>query len=67
MLITHNNVTMTADSGHVEAAVKAYKDALVLRSDFPEATCNLLHTLQVSKRQFSDRSYLKFWNCWPLL
>ncbi|KAE8720912.1 putative UDP-N-acetylglucosamine--peptide N-acetylglucosaminyltransferase SEC [Hibiscus syriacus] len=33
------------DSGHVEAAIKSYK-ALVLRPDFPEATCNLLHTLQ---------------------
>jgi hypothetical protein len=34
-------------SGHVEAAIKSYKQALVLRADFPEATCNLLHTLQV--------------------
>jgi hypothetical protein len=30
----------------VEAAIKSYKQALVLRADFPEATCNLLHTLQ---------------------
>lgn len=35
------------DSGHVEAAIKSYKQALLLRPDFPEATCNLLHTLQV--------------------
>ncbi|CAN1729688.1 Probable UDP-N-acetylglucosamine--peptide N-acetylglucosaminyltransferase SEC [Linum perenne] len=34
------------DSGRVEAAVKSYSQALVLRPDFPEATCNLLHTLQ---------------------
>ena len=34
-------------SGHVEAAIKSYKQALFLRPDFPEATCNLLHTLQV--------------------
>ncbi|TYI57459.1 hypothetical protein E1A91_D11G282600v1 [Gossypium mustelinum] len=34
------------DSEHVEAAVKSYKQALLLRPDFPEATCNLLHTLQ---------------------
>jgi hypothetical protein len=34
-------------SGHVEAAVKSYKQALILRPEFPEATCNLLHTLQV--------------------
>ncbi|KAJ7978209.1 Tetratricopeptide repeat (TPR)-like superfamily protein [Quillaja saponaria] len=34
------------DSGHVEAAMNSYKKALLLRSDFPEATCNLLHTLQ---------------------
>lgn len=34
-------------SGHVEAAIKSYKQALALRPDFPEATCNLLHTLQV--------------------
>lgn len=37
-------------SGHVEAAVKSYKQALLLRPDFPEATCNLLHTLQVTLR-----------------
>jgi protein O-GlcNAc transferase len=36
----------TWTSGHVEAAIKSYKQALVLRADFPEATCNLLHTLQ---------------------
>jgi hypothetical protein len=30
----------------VEAAIKSYKQALMLRADFPEATCNLLHTLQ---------------------
>lgn len=36
-------------SGHVEAALKSYKQALVLRPDFPEATCNLLHTLQVCR------------------
>lgn len=35
-------------SGHVEAAIKSYKQALALRPDFPEATCNLLHTLQVN-------------------
>lgn len=34
------------DSGLVEAAIHSYKQALILRSDFPEATCNLLHTLQ---------------------
>lgn len=34
-------------SGHVEAAITSYKQALLLRPDFPEATCNLLHTLQV--------------------
>ena len=34
-------------SGHVESAIKSYKQALFLRPDFPEATCNLLHTLQV--------------------
>ncbi|CAN0903308.1 Probable UDP-N-acetylglucosamine--peptide N-acetylglucosaminyltransferase SEC [Linum grandiflorum] len=34
------------DSGHVEAAVKCYRQSLLLRPDFPEATCNLLHTLQ---------------------
>lgn len=34
-------------SGHVELAIKSYKQALTLRPDFPEATCNLLHTLQV--------------------
>ncbi|KAJ4946666.1 hypothetical protein NE237_005541 [Protea cynaroides] len=33
-------------SGHVELAIKSYKQALLLRPDFPEATCNLLHTLQ---------------------
>ena len=37
-------------SGHVEAAIKSYKQALQLRPDFPEATCNLLHTLQVLVR-----------------
>lgn len=36
-------------SGHVEPAIKSYKQALALRPDFPEATCNLLHTLQVFK------------------
>lgn len=36
------------NSGHVEAAIKSYKQALQLRADFPEATCNLLHTLQAS-------------------
>lgn len=34
-------------STHVEAAIKSYRQALLLRPDFPEATCNLLHTLQV--------------------
>jgi protein O-GlcNAc transferase len=33
-------------SGHVETAIISYKQALQLRPDFPEATCNLLHTLQ---------------------
>jgi hypothetical protein len=37
----------TWTSGHVEAAIKSYEQALALRTDFPEATCNLLHTLQV--------------------
>ncbi|KAJ6291966.1 hypothetical protein OIU76_023955 [Salix suchowensis] len=32
--------------GHVDAAIKSYRKALLLRPDFPEATCNLLHTLQ---------------------
>ncbi|MED6217438.1 hypothetical protein PIB30_017685 [Stylosanthes scabra] len=32
--------------GHVEASIKSYRQALILRQDFPEATCNLLHTLQ---------------------
>jgi hypothetical protein len=36
----------TWTSGHVEAAIKSYEQALALRTDFPEATCNLLHTLQ---------------------
>jgi len=36
------------DSGHVETAIISYKQALQLRPDFPEATCNLLHTLQVT-------------------
>lgn len=31
----------------MEAAITSYKQALLLRPDFPEATCNLLHTLQV--------------------
>lgn len=31
----------------MEAAIKSYKQALHLRPEFPEATCNLLHTLQV--------------------
>lgn len=31
----------------MEAAVKSYRQALLIRPDFPEATCNLLHTLQV--------------------
>ena len=34
----------------MEAAIKSYKQALVLRPEFPEATCNLLHTLQVMLR-----------------
>ncbi|KAJ6296649.1 hypothetical protein OIU78_022384 [Salix suchowensis] len=34
-------------SGHVDAAIKSYRKALLLRPDFPEATCNLLHTLQL--------------------
>ncbi|KAH0691935.1 hypothetical protein KY289_019293 [Solanum tuberosum] len=33
-------------SGNVEAAIKGYRQALMLCPDFPEATCNLLHTLQ---------------------
>lgn len=39
--------TQISCSGHVDAAIKSYKQALLLRPDFPEATCNLLHTLQV--------------------
>ncbi|KAE8713853.1 Detected protein of confused Function [Hibiscus syriacus] len=34
------------DSGDVETAVKSYKQALFFRPNFPEANCNLLHTLQ---------------------
>lgn len=45
-------------SGHVEAAIKSYKQALLLRADFPEATCNLLHTLQV---------WVKVIYCWGLV
>ena len=33
-------------SGLVEAVIKCYKQPLLLRPDFPEAICNLLHTLQ---------------------
>ncbi|KAK6793445.1 hypothetical protein RDI58_006898 [Solanum bulbocastanum] len=35
-------------SGNVEAAIKGYRQALMLCADFPEATCNLFHTLQMS-------------------
>jgi hypothetical protein len=35
--------------------VKSYKQALILRTDFPEATCNLLHTLQVFYHVISNR------------
>lgn len=41
------NLGSCHDSGLVEAALKSYKQALALRPEFPEATCNLLHTLQV--------------------
>lgn len=44
-------------SGHVEAAIKSYRQALTLRPDFPEATCNLLHTLQVHRNSFSQCSF----------
>ena len=47
ILIWHSQINLCFCSGHVEAAIKSYKQALVLRPDFPEATCNLLHTLQV--------------------
>ena len=47
-------------SGHVEAAIKSYKHALALRPDFPEATCNLLHTLQVHEISCSLCPFLKF-------
>lgn len=40
-------------SGHVDLAITCYKQALLLRPDFPEATCNLLHTLQVNVLDFS--------------
>jgi len=43
----HAHLNSVYFSGHVEAAVKSYRQALILRTDFPEATCNLLHTLQV--------------------
>ncbi|KAH0687947.1 hypothetical protein KY290_020117 [Solanum tuberosum] len=33
-------------SGNVEAAIKGYRQTLMLCPDFPEATCNLLYTLQ---------------------
>ncbi|CAN0892128.1 Probable UDP-N-acetylglucosamine--peptide N-acetylglucosaminyltransferase SEC [Linum grandiflorum] len=47
MAEAHANLASACkDSGHVEAAVKNYRQALVLRPDFPEATCNLVHTLQ---------------------
>lgn len=45
---------MLTCSGHVEAAIKSYRQALVLRPDFPEATCNLLHTLQVRRHFISN-------------
>ncbi|KAG9447181.1 hypothetical protein H6P81_013309 [Aristolochia fimbriata] len=35
-----------SQNGLVEAAIKSYTEALFLRPDLPEATCNLLHTLQ---------------------
>lgn len=47
-MIKHDTLNLGAHSGHVEAAIKSYKQALSLRPDFPEATCNLLHTLQVT-------------------
>ncbi|KAE8729898.1 Pentatricopeptide repeat-containing protein [Hibiscus syriacus] len=34
------------DSGDVETTVKSYKQALFFRPNFPEANCNLQHTLQ---------------------
>lgn len=47
LLLFKNSRFWIIFSGHVEAAIKSYKQALLLRPDFPEATCNLLHTLQV--------------------
>ena len=49
------------NSGHVEAAIKSYKQALFLRADFPEATCNLLHTLQVHIKIIGWHISLEFW------
>lgn len=34
------------DSGLSESAIQSYRHALLLRPNFPEAFCNLLHTLQ---------------------
>lgn len=42
----------------MEAAIKSYKQALVLRPDFPEATCNLLHTLQVNQEMIFVQQFI---------
>ncbi|KAG9454335.1 hypothetical protein H6P81_007239 [Aristolochia fimbriata] len=46
--LNRRTVYVVCLSGLVEAAIKSYTQALLLRPDFPEATCNLLHTLQGS-------------------
>lgn len=51
------NSRLTLHSGHVEGAIKSYKQALLLRPEFPEATCNLLHTLQVCISELLDAKF----------
>ena len=36
------------DSGNIPEAIASYKTALKLKTDFPDAFCNLAHCLQVS-------------------
>ena len=41
-------LALLQDSGNIPEAIASYKTALKLKTDFPDAFCNLAHCLQVS-------------------
>lgn len=52
----HSNLaSIHKDSGSIPEAISSYRMALKLKTDFPDAFCNLAHCLQVRRHWLCDQ------------